>query len=135
MGRADGSFHHEECLPVPTGERSTSLGQPAMGAGVQRGQTTRRGKQQRPDAGNSSAYALALAAHGKFKDAQEYQAEAIFEATRARDAAAVAEFKATMQEFVKKQVPDKPWSAENTYFKAPLLAAATVTVAAPPKTP
>ena len=90
---------------------------------------------QRPDAGNSSAYALALAAHGKFKEAQEYQAEAIFEATRARDAAAVAEFKATMQEFVKKQVPDKPWSAENTYFKAPMLAAATDTVAAPPKSP
>ncbi|MEP6939334.1 MAG: tetratricopeptide repeat protein [Rudaea sp.] len=90
---------------------------------------------QRPDAGNSSAYALALAAHGKFKEAQEYQAEAIFEATRARDAAGVAQFKATMQQFVKQQLPDKPWSAEHAYFKAPPLGAVAAANPAPTKKP
>jgi len=85
---------------------------------------------QQPDAGNSTAYALALAAHGKFKEAQEYQAEAIFEATRARDTVSAAQYKATMQQFVKQQVPDRPWAADHPYFKAPLLAAA-----APPPAP
>ncbi len=49
----DGSFHHAERFPVPAGERSAILGQPPMGPGVQRGQTTRRGQQQRPDTGTN----------------------------------------------------------------------------------
>jgi tetratricopeptide (TPR) repeat protein len=89
---------------------------------------------QLPDAGNSSALALALAAHGKYKEAQEYQAQAIFEATRARDAQAVALYKSTMQQFVKQQTPDRPWPADHAWFKAPRLAAAAPeTVAAPAK--
>lgn len=83
---------------------------------------------QSPDAGNSTAYALALAAHGKFKEAQEYQAEAIFEATRARDTASATQYKATMQQFVKHEVPDRPWSPDHAYFKAPLLSATLPTV-------
>src|SRR5262249_36274705 len=43
---------------------------------------------QRPESGEASALALALAAHGQFKDAQQYQAEAIFQAVRAGDKAA-----------------------------------------------
>lgn len=78
---------------------------------------------QLPDAANSTAYALALAAHGKFKEAQEYQAEAIFEATRAGDAQGAAQYRATMQQFVKQQMPDRPWAADNAYFKAPMLKA------------
>ncbi|MBS0581837.1 MAG: tetratricopeptide repeat protein [Proteobacteria bacterium] len=78
---------------------------------------------QRPDAANAAALALALAAHGKFKDAQEYQAQAIFEATRARNTEAAALLRSTMQQFVKQQVPDRPWPAGHPYFKAPLLAA------------
>ena len=78
---------------------------------------------ERPDAGNSAALALALAAHGKFKDAQEYQAQAIFEATRSRNTEAAAMLKSTMQQFVKQQVPDRPWPAEHAYFKAPMLSA------------
>lgn len=79
---------------------------------------------QQPDAAHSAALALALAAHGKFKEAQEYQAQAIFEATRLRNPEAAALLKGTMQQFVKQQVPDRPWPAEHPYFKAPLLAAA-----------
>ena len=85
---------------------------------------------ERPDAGNSAALALALAAHGKFKDAQEYQAQAIFEATRSRNTEAAAMLKSTMQQFVKQQVPDRPWPAEHAYFKAPMLSASRP--AAPP---
>ncbi len=80
---------------------------------------------QSPDANTASAYALALAAHAKFKEAQEYQAQAIFESTRARDAASAAMHRATMQQFVKQQVPDRPWPAEHPYFKAPMLTAPT----------
>jgi hypothetical protein len=29
-----------------------------------------------------------------------------------------------MQQYVKQQVPDRPWPAEHPYFKAPLLKAA-----------
>jgi len=86
--------------------------------------THSRKSDSRPDASSSAALALALAAHGKFKEAQEYQAEAIFEVTRARNAEAAALLKSTMQQFVKKQVPDRPWPAEHPYFKAPLLGAA-----------
>lgn len=87
---------------------------------------------QRPDAANAAALALALAAHAKFKDAQEYQAQAIFEATRARNPEAAAMLRSTMQQFVKQQVPDRPWPAEHPYFKAPAMRAAP---AAPPPGP
>jgi len=90
---------------------------------------------KRPDATNAAALALALAAHGKFKDAQEYQAQAICEATRARNPEAAALLKSTMQQFVKQQVPDRPWPAGHPYFKAPLLAAPPPAVAPAPAKP
>lgn len=93
---------------------------------------------QNPDTNTTSAYALALAAHGKFKEAQEYQAQAIFEATRARDSATAAMHRETMQLFVKQQVPDRPWPAAHPYFKAPMLTANVPTpapAAAPAKNP
>ncbi|MGH8124042.1 MAG: tetratricopeptide repeat protein [Rudaea sp.] len=77
---------------------------------------------QSPGAGNSSALALAMAAHGKFKEAQEYQAEAIFDAVRAGDMASAALYKTTNQQFFDKQrVPDRPWPAQHAYFTAPML--------------
>jgi tetratricopeptide (TPR) repeat protein len=76
---------------------------------------------QRPESGESSALALALAAHGKFKDAQQYQAEAIFEAIRGGDKAGADQLKATQADFVAQKVPDRPWPAEHVYFKPPLL--------------
>ena len=85
---------------------------------------------QSPDTNTASAYALALAAHGKFKEAQEYQAQAIFEATRAHDGATAAMHRETMQLFVKQQAPDKPWPATHPYFKAPLLTASAPAPAA-----
>ena len=76
---------------------------------------------QRPEAGESSALALALAAHGKFKDAQQYQAEAIFVALRSGDKAAAEQLKSTQASFVAQKVPDRPWPADSDYFKPPLL--------------
>ncbi len=86
---------------------------------------------QSASAGNSSALALALAAHGKFKDAQEYEAEAIFDALRAGDSSGAALYKTTNQQFFdKRQVPDRPWPAQHPYFTAPMLSAARVAPAA-----
>jgi tetratricopeptide (TPR) repeat protein len=76
---------------------------------------------QRPDAGDSTALALAQAANGKFDDAQKSQAEAIFEAVRAGDAARAAMYRHTMREFVAKQMPQQPWPADHPFRKPPLL--------------
>jgi tetratricopeptide (TPR) repeat protein len=77
--------------------------------------------QQRADASDSAALALALAAHGKFKDAQQYQAEAIFAAVRRGDKVAADLYRSTQASFVAAKVPDRPWPAEHAYFKPPLL--------------
>ena len=84
---------------------------------------------QRPQAGESTALALAQAANGKFDDAQKSQAQAIYEAVRMSDAAHAAMYRKTMQEFGAKKVPAQPWPAEHDYVKPPLLS----TLAPPPK--
>jgi tetratricopeptide (TPR) repeat protein len=76
---------------------------------------------QRPNAGDSSALALAQAANGKFDDAQKSQAEAIFEAVRMGDSRRAAMYRQTMQAFAAKQVPDQPWPADHPLRKPPLL--------------
>jgi tetratricopeptide (TPR) repeat protein len=88
---------------------------------------------QRPDAGDSSALALALAAHGQFKDAQQYQAEAIFESVRTGDKGAAELYRSTQASFVASKVPDRPWPAEHAYFKPPMLT--PVRSAAPAQAP
>jgi Tfp pilus assembly protein PilF len=77
--------------------------------------------EQRADASDSSALALALAAHGKFKEAQQYQAEAIFDAVRRGDKTAADLYRSTQAIFVAGKVPDRPWPAEHAYFKPPRL--------------
>ena len=76
---------------------------------------------QRPDAGDSSALALAQAANGKFEDAQKTQAEAIFEAVRAGNGDAAKLYRETMQQFAAKQMPDRPWPPAHPYFHPPML--------------
>jgi len=87
---------------------------------------------QRPDAGDSSALALALAAHGKYTEAQQYQAEAIFESVRNGDKQSAESYKATQASFVAKQVPDRPWPAGHAYYNPPLLTPVKAPAAAPP---
>ncbi|MBS0571145.1 MAG: tetratricopeptide repeat protein [Proteobacteria bacterium] len=86
---------------------------------------------QRPDAGDSTALALAQAANGKFDDAQKAQAEAIFEAVRLRDTARADMYRRTMRDFVAKRRPAQPWPAEHPYVKPPPLAA----LVPPPSSP
>lgn len=76
---------------------------------------------QRPNAGDSTALALALAAHGKFKDAQQYQAEAIFEAVRSGNKTEADNLRSTQAIFAAGKVPDRPWPATHPFFKPPLL--------------
>lgn len=76
---------------------------------------------QRGDSGDSSALALALAAHGKFKEAQQFQAEAIFKAISDGDKAGAESYKSTQAVFVANKVPDRPWPADGPYFKPLLL--------------
>ncbi|HEY7871580.1 MAG TPA: tetratricopeptide repeat protein [Rudaea sp.] len=84
---------------------------------------------QRPDAGDSTALALAQAANGKFDDAQKSQAQAIYEAVRMNDSARAAMYRQTTREFDAKKVPAQPWPAGHAYVKPPLLE----TLAPPPK--
>lgn len=72
---------------------------------------------QRPNAGDSAALALAYAAQGKFDEAQKYQAEAIYEATRAGNKPFADQYRASMAQFVAKQQPDSPWPAEHEFVK------------------
>ena len=76
---------------------------------------------QRPDADDSATLALALAAHGKFADAQQYQAEAIFQALRSGDKQAAELYKSTQASFAANQAPDRPWPAQHPYFNPPQL--------------
>ena len=66
---------------------------------------------QHPTADDSSALALVLAAQGKFKEAQQYQAEAIFDAVRSGDSETAAVLKAAMQELFAQRKPERPWPA------------------------
>jgi len=76
---------------------------------------------QRASASDSSTLALALAAHGKFKEAQQYQAEAIFDAERRGDKDAADMYRSTQASFVAGKVPALPWPAGHAYFKPPML--------------
>jgi hypothetical protein len=87
---------------------------------------------QRPDADDSSALALALAAHSKYTEAQQYQAEAIFAAVRSGDKQSAESYKATQASFVAKQVPDRPWPVGHPYYNPPLLTPIKAPAAAAP---
>ncbi len=77
--------------------------------------------QQRPNAADTIALAMAQAANGKFDDAQKSQAEAIFQAERVGDATHAKIYRDTMRQYATKKVPEKPWPADHPFFKPPLL--------------
>ncbi|HET7845333.1 MAG TPA: tetratricopeptide repeat protein [Xanthomonadales bacterium] len=77
---------------------------------------------QRPDQGHSEALAMALAATGKTKDAFEYEAAAMFDATRANDQAAVAWMKPLLDRFKAGQKALTPWPAGHPFVAPPPLA-------------
>ena len=126
-----GTGRHQRGAEAQSDERRADAGLRAPGEHLYGGQagrartwrsTTRRPcTSSAPDAGDSSALALALAAHGKYTEAQQYQAEAIFEAVRNGDKQSAESYKATQANFVAKQVPDRPWPAGHAYYNPPLL--------------
>lgn len=77
--------------------------------------------QQRPNAADTVALALAQAANGKFDDAQKSQAEAIFQAERAGDVTLAKNYRDTMRLYAAKKVPEKPWPADHPFFKPRML--------------
>jgi tetratricopeptide (TPR) repeat protein len=82
---------------------------------------------QRPDQAHSETLAMALAATGKAKDAVDYEAQAMFEAMRANDQAAVAWMKPLLERFKAGQAAITPWPAGHPFVAparlAPSLAA------------
>ena len=80
---------------------------------------------QRPDQGHSEALAMALAATGKAKDAVDYEAQAMFEAMRGNDQAAVAWMKPLLEQFKAGQKATMPWPAGHP-FAAPAVLAPSV---------
>lgn len=77
---------------------------------------------QRPDIAHSEALAMAMAATGQAKDAVDFEAQAIFEAVRARDDAAVARMQPLLQRFKAGQPATQPWPAGHPFVAPPRLA-------------
>jgi tetratricopeptide (TPR) repeat protein len=73
---------------------------------------------QRPDEGNTEALALAKAALGRKDEAVDYQAQAIFEAVKRRDDAAVARLRGVLEQIQAGRQPNLPW-AESHPLMAP----------------
>ncbi|ANB19221.1 tetratricopeptide repeat protein [Dokdonella koreensis] len=65
----------------------------------------------------AEAYALALAANGKWKEAEETQAAALFGAVSSRDATRQALYREFYDRFKAKQLPDLPWATNHPLFK------------------
>ncbi len=65
----------------------------------------------------SEAYALALAANGKWEDAAQTQGAAVYEAVRAGDQIAVAQYREFYQRLQAKQMPAHPWPDSHPLIK------------------
>mgnify|MGYP003398516176 FL=1 len=77
---------------------------------------------QRPDVAHSEALAMAMAATGQAQDAVDFEAQAIFEAVRAKDDAAVARMQPVLQRFKSGQPATQPWPAGHPFVAPPKLA-------------
>ncbi len=65
----------------------------------------------------AEAYALALAANGKWQDAAQTQGAAVYEAVRAGDQAAVAQYREFFQVLQNQKMPQRPWPDAHPLFK------------------
>ncbi|HVF35199.1 MAG TPA: tetratricopeptide repeat protein [Candidatus Saccharimonadia bacterium] len=77
---------------------------------------------QLPGADHAEAYALALAANGKAKEAVEYQAQALFEAARRNDQAAATRGQTYMKLFEAGRAATQPWPQGHPLYVPPRLA-------------
>lgn len=65
----------------------------------------------------SEAYALTLAAAGKWQDAEQTQAAAMFDVAKNGNEASIALYKDFYAKFQAKQLPDRPWAAAHPLLK------------------
>jgi Flp pilus assembly protein TadD len=77
---------------------------------------------QRPDEGNTEALALAKAATGRKDEAVDYQAQAIFEALKRKDNAAVERLRAVLEQVKAGRQPALPWAEAHPMMAPPRLA-------------
>lgn len=77
---------------------------------------------QLPDGDHAEAYALALAANGKPREAVEYQAASLFEAAKRNDKAAAARGQAYMKLFESGRGATMPWPQGHPLYAPPRLA-------------
>jgi tetratricopeptide (TPR) repeat protein len=77
------------------------------------------------------AYALALAANGKWEDAAQTQGASVFAAVSAGDQAAVTQYREFYQRFQGKQLPSRPWPDGHPLFKPARPSVAAKPAAAP----
>lgn len=77
---------------------------------------------QRPDEAHAEALAMAMAAIGRKDEAIDYQAQAIFEALKRKDPAAVDRLKAGLARFQAGEAATRPWPAGHPFTDPPPLA-------------
>jgi tetratricopeptide (TPR) repeat protein len=76
---------------------------------------------QRPDEAHAEALAMAMAAVGRKDEAVDYQAQAIFEALKRKDSAAVERLKVVLARFQAGQAATQPWPAGHPFTSPPTL--------------
>lgn len=76
---------------------------------------------QRPDEDHSEALALAAAAAGDFEAARDYQAQAMFEATKRGDRAAVARMRGVLDGYRQQRAAAAPWPSGHPFLVPPRL--------------
>ena len=64
----------------------------------------------------AETYALALAANGKWQDAAQTQGAAVYEAVRAGDQVAVAQYREFFQLMQGSKMPTRPWPDSHPLF-------------------
>ena len=72
-----------------------------------------------PAAEHCEALAMAMAAHGRFEEAIEYQAQALFEAARRGGLEGLGPMQAMMKTLEAKQRPRLPWDATHPLINPP----------------
>jgi hypothetical protein len=77
---------------------------------------------QRPDEGNSEALAIALAGVGRADEAEDYEAQAMFEALKRKDDATIARQRTLLERFKAGQRAEAPWPAGHPLLVPPRLA-------------
>ncbi len=65
----------------------------------------------------SEAYALSLAAAGKWQDAEQTQAAAMFDVAKTGNEASIALYKDFYAKFQARQLPDRPWAGAHPLLK------------------